>query len=348
MKDLSRLRILLVEDNALDARAMKRLLRHDAETTFFVEHVESLAAALTSLEAESFDCVLLDLSLPDSHGLLALDQIVGTDVQVPVVVLTGLHDPTTAVEAVNRGAHDYLPKGHVDGALVARSVRYAIARNHSETTLRSATKQLELAHDRERIAQDLHDTVVQQLFATGMSLQSLAGFLDEPHRVALFDAVDNIDVAIRQLREAIFDLHTRQSVDDGVRELELLVAAQSSVLGFHPAFTKRNLHNIPETVLHEARAVIQEAVANVAKHAQATAVSVSVDLDDDQLLVEVTDNGVGTTSTKPHSEADDRTGHGHRNLASRAEALGGTFRVGPGPGGGTTLRWQVPCSLADR
>ena len=348
MLDLTRLRVLLVEDNALDARAMQRLLRNDAETSFEVLHVENLKDALEVLENDSVDCVLLDLSLPDSHGLLALDQTIAVGAQIPVVVLTGLHDPTTAIEAVNRGAHDYLPKGHVEGDLVARSIRYAIARNHGETVLRSATKQLELAHDRERIAQDLHDTVVQQLFATGMGLQSLSGYLDEPHRSTLIEAVDNIDVAIRQLREAIFDLHTTSSVGSGIRELEVLVEAQSSVLGFHPSFTKRNVHDLPDDLLHEARAVVQEALANVAKHAGASALDVFVFVEDDQFIVEVTDNGRGVAAAPSAGEGDPLSGNGLANLARRAEGFGGSFHLGPGPGGGTKLRWQVPFSFLDR
>jgi len=217
---------------------------------------------------------------------------------------------------VNRGAHDYLPKGHVEGDLVARSIRYAIARNHGETVLRSATKQLELAHDRERIAQDLHDTVVQQLFATGMGLQSLSGYLDEPHRSSLM--------------------------------LEVLVEAQSSVLGFHPSFTKRNVHDLPDNLLHEARAVVQEALANVAKHAGASALDVFVFVEDDQFIVEVTDNGRGVAAAPSAGEGDPLSGNGLANLARRAEGLGGSFHLGPGPGGGTKLRWQVPFSFLDR
>jgi len=345
VNDLAHLRVLLVEDNQLDARTMQRLLSADGDTRFDVQHVEDLKSALEALAVDSIDCVLLDLSLPDASGLHALDETLAASAHVPVVVLTGLDDPATAIEAVDRGANDYLPKGDVNGDLVARSVRYAVARHHSDTEMREATKQLELAHDRERIAQDLHDTVVQQLFATGMGLQALAGFLDDSHRKSIFDAVDNIDHAIRQLREAIFDLHaSAEPVTDGVRELEALVEEQSAVLGFHPTFTKQNVSDLPDSLLHEARAVVQEALANAAKYAKATALEVRVSTDADEFTVEVVDNGVGIDPGASDDSNPGLTGNGIRNLEKRAAAAGGQFTIEPGPSGGTRVRWSVPLS----
>ena len=345
MRDLTRLRVLLVEDNALDARAMLRALAMITETMFEVKHVEDLASALQLLDNEPFDCVLLDLSLLDSKGLLAVDAVVSHAPHAPVVVLTGLDDPRTAVEAVDRGADDYIQKGRADGDVVARAIRYAVARHHAEVTLRSTSAQLKVAHDRGRIARDLHDTVVQQLFATGMGLHALAGTIgDEDSRDTLVSAVDQIDTAIRQLREAIFDLHIDIADHDDEHELDEAIRAQQAALGFRPLVVKRNIDDLDQTLLHEVVSVVCEALANVAKHAQATSAEVTVSVDEGQVTAEVIDNGTGMTEAPPGRGIDKLTGHGLANMATRADALGGSFSVRPGPGGGTRLTWCVPAA----
>jgi signal transduction histidine kinase len=343
MRDIARLRVLLVEDNPLDARAMKRILAMNTETDFVLSHAEDLSNALQLLENEAFDCILLDLSLPDSQGLLAIDKVVAQSPQAPIVVLTGLDDPTTALEAVDRGAHDFLPKGRVDGDMVARSMRYAVARHHAELSLRDTTKKLEVASDRGRIARDLHDTVVQQLFATGMSLQALASSTtDAASRDQLIEAIDQIDVGIRQLREAIFDLHLVEDDDDETYEIDELVRSKVPVLGFSPTLTKRNVDDLSPTLVHEVVAVIGEALSNITKHARATSAEVSVIVEAGLLKVEITDNGQGISDGRRAICVDDLTGHGLRSMANRAATLGGDFSLHPGPGGGTRVVWTVP------
>lgn len=341
MKNLSRLRVLLVEDNALDAKAMRRTLQVSKETSFSVEHVRDLASAIEILDVDVFDCVLLDLSLPDSNGLLAVDRVVARAPQTPVVVLTGLDDPTTAVEAVDRGANDFLQKGRATGDVVVRSIRYAVARHHAEIELRTTSAQLRVANDRGRIARDLHDTVVQQLFATGMGLHALAGAIeDEQQRETIITSVDQIDTAIRQLREAIFDLHLDLTDDD--TELDDAIRAQTASLGFRPSVNKRNVDDMDVDVMHEVVSVVGEALANVAKHAEATSAEVTVSVDDGWVTAEVIDNGRGVTRSNCSTQPDELGGWGVNNMASRAESLGGRFALRPGPGGGTKLTWSVP------
>ncbi len=343
MPNLTPLRVLLVEDNALDARAILRALAMITDTLFDVHHVEDLASALQILDDEPFDCVLLDLSLPDSQGLLAVDAVVTRAPHAPVVVLTGLDDPRTAVEAVDRGAHDYIQKGRADGDVVARSIRYAVARHHSEVALRATSAQLKVAHDRGRIARDLHDTVVQQLFATGMGLHALAGTIgDDSSRQTLISAVDQIDLAIRQLREAIFDLQLDSPDRDEDHELDAAIRTQGQTLGFLPLVEKHNIDHLDQTLLHAVVSVVSEGLANVAKHAQATSAKVSVSVDDGHVTAEIIDNGTGIVEPALNRETNRLDGNGLHNLAARADALGGSFSVRPGPGGGTRLTWRVP------
>ena len=133
--NLEGIRVLLVEDNPGDARLFVELVRETGSGHLKLEHVERLSSALERLSREHFDVVLLDLSLPDAQGLDTLTRAHGHAPKVPIVVLTGLDDELLAVKAVRLGAQDYLVKGHVDGDLLVRSVRYATERGRAMEAL---------------------------------------------------------------------------------------------------------------------------------------------------------------------------------------------------------------------
>ncbi len=131
------IKILLVEDNPGDARLLREMLAQAAPGQFQLTLVERLGAALQSLGQASFDLVLLDLSLPDSHGLETFLQVRDQESGLPIIVLSGLDDEALAVRAVREGAQDYLVKGQVDGDLLVRAMRYAIERGQTETFMRA-------------------------------------------------------------------------------------------------------------------------------------------------------------------------------------------------------------------
>jgi signal transduction histidine kinase/CheY-like chemotaxis protein len=133
------MRVLLVEDNDDDVLLIREAL---SETTVKIERAERLSAALEQLAKGGLDVVLLDLSLPDAHGLETIGRMRRQAPGVPIVVLTGLNDEEAAVKAVEEGAQDYLIKGQVDGHLLARSLRYAIHRHRSEETLKERNREL--------------------------------------------------------------------------------------------------------------------------------------------------------------------------------------------------------------
>jgi len=132
------LKVLLVEDNAADARLVTELLREVAPASLKLTHVGRLAQALRYLSDEGFSAVLLDLSLPDSQGLETFAQAHALAPDAPIVVLTGLRDEGVAARAVREGAQDYLVKGQVDGPMLYQSIRYAIERHHFKETLRAS------------------------------------------------------------------------------------------------------------------------------------------------------------------------------------------------------------------
>src|SRR5687768_16374166 len=114
------LRILLDEDNPGHARLLRELLREAPSLRCALTHVERLADARSRMEEQGADVVLLDLSLPDAHGIESVTGMLEVAREAPIIVLSGLDDETIALKAVQAGAQDYLVKGNVDGALLGR------------------------------------------------------------------------------------------------------------------------------------------------------------------------------------------------------------------------------------
>ena len=342
MIDLTKLRVLLVEDDELDQRVMARHLERYEPTDYIVDVVGSLGEGLAALHSGEFDCVLLDLSLPDSEGLASIQALLDKAPGIAVVVLTGLDDPAVAVAAVEHGAQDYLTKQRVDTELVGRSVRYAVARQHGEAELRSTQDLLGILQDRERIGRDLHDTVIQQLFATGMSLQGAMARATNPAlRSSLESSVAGIDDAIRQLREAIFGIHSGADSDPLSTAMTRVLSDETPALGFAPTLRVHpDAEGVAGDLRRELLATLREALSNVAKHAHASACEVSLDRTDGLVVLTVTDNGVGIDSF-PVRPADHLSGRGLKNMTQRAEGLSGSLEVRPGPGGGTSLEWRA-------
>jgi signal transduction histidine kinase len=192
--------------------------------------------------------------------------------------------------------------------------------------------------DRERIARDLHDLVIQRLYATGMSLEGVTarlGDTDNGRRVS--GAVDALDETIKEIRSAIFSLQARPADDEGSMRGRILAVVDdaASQLGFPPEL--RMTGRLDESYLAEAGehllGVLREALSNAARHAHATRVEVAVDCTA-ELSLTVRDNGIGMPDTGRRS--------GLANLAERAQQLGGALNVGPADGGGLELRWCVP------
>ena len=137
------IRVLLVEDSAADARLMQEFLEGTPAYQFQIFHVVRLHQALQKLETNRYDAILLDLTLPDSDGLESLARLLAAVRSVPIVVLTNMNNPELAVEAVRRGAQDYLVKRQLTQELLVRSLRYAIERKQQAEALHQANNALE-------------------------------------------------------------------------------------------------------------------------------------------------------------------------------------------------------------
>jgi signal transduction histidine kinase len=195
---------------------------------------------------------------------------------------------------------------------------------------------LVVLEDRERIARDLHDVVIQRLFATGMQLQGVAPHALRPDAAKRINAaVDDLDATIRDIRRAIFELRT--PVGTSLRsELHEAVEASAATLGFKPSLDVSGPVDsaVPDDVVPELLAVLREALSNAARHARAGAVRVSVRAADGEVMIQVEDDGIGTDPAAARG--------GLVNMGERARDLGGSFAVGPASGRGTLVTWRVP------
>ena len=214
----------------------------------------------------------------------------------------------------------------------------------SRDRLREAEDAVVLADDRDRIARDLHDTVIQRLFAAGLSLQAVATIADDRVRRRLETTVEDLDETIKELRTAIFSLQAPRPGPAGLRGRLLEVASDAGVvLGFEPRIQFEGaIDALSERIAEQLVPTLREALSNVVHHAAASHVRVTVTVtagDDDtaggDATLVVIDDGLGIAG-------DVLGGNGLANMARRAEKLGGAMATGPGPDGGLRVEWRVP------
>ena len=209
---------------------------------------------------------------------------------------------------------------------------------------RHDAERLAVLQDRDRIARDLHDLVIQRLYATGMSLEGTMPMITRPEVASrITNAVDAMDETIKEIRSTIFQLQARGigTGPDLRGEIVALVDDMTDMLGFAPSLRLGSGlgGDISPEVTDQLLAALREALSNAARHANASQVDVTVDAGSDGMLtVQVTDNGTGIPDGGRRS--------GLRNLASRAEKLGGELRLEPAnpdaSAPGTRLEWRVP------
>lgn len=204
--------------------------------------------------------------------------------------------------------------------------------------LRTNVRDLTLAEERERLARDLHDTVIQRLFGVGLALQiSLSSVLDDGVRRRINNVLDELDATIHEIRTTIFEIDQDQPVGES---LEYRVAALSreveSRLGI-PVKLKvaSGIDNeIGPRCTHHVVQALREILSNIVRHSEATIVQIQVDTTRNWIEVVVRDNGVGFMPNIG-------SGRGLRNLASRARELGGDCTIESEPGRGTWVRWTA-------
>jgi signal transduction histidine kinase len=209
---------------------------------------------------------------------------------------------------------------------------------------RQELQRLAMFEDQERMARDLHDTVIQRLFATGMSLQGTTRAVTDPWALGrITTAVEDLDVTIRQIRTVIFGLEEpRGDRTAALRSQALEVTAEAArALGFDPqvAFEGPLDTLVAASMADDVLATLREALSNVARHAGARRVDVNLRIVDGSLELSVDDDGIGIDPVRRAG-----SGRGIGNMGERVERYGGVLTLAPGRAGGTRLIWQVPLS----
>ena len=215
--------------------------------------------------------------------------------------------------------------------------------HHTIATIRDVSDRQEFAtemamlHDRERIARDIHDMVIQRLFAAGMSLQAVQGRAQPPvvaDRIA--STINELDDTIRELRAAIFRLGQQGEKRSLSAQLTEIVHERSRHLGFEPELRiVGDIDHLPDFIADQLVATVTEGLSNVVRHAEATDARIHIEHVGDRLSLSIADNGRGLP------DAPKRSG-GLSNMMWRAAELGGSCTVGPNEPSGTVLAWVVP------
>jgi signal transduction histidine kinase len=257
---------------------------------------------------------------------------IGPAMLVPLVGVEGVRG--VLISGRNRGGHRYTED---DLEMIETFASHtSLALELSEA--RQGQQRMVLMEDRARIARDLHDHVIQQLFAAGMTVQAvIAGMGSADQAQTLEKVVDTLDDAVKQVRTSIFQLRPHQTDSSSLRAAVLAVVTDLvPALGFNPGVSFEGpVDAVSDAPLAEhVTAVVREALSNVAKHAHATSAHVRVHASASQLDVTVQDDGTGLVSKR-------RSGLG--NLRDRAEERDGTLSINePPPRQGTALVWSIP------
>jgi signal transduction histidine kinase len=284
----------------------------------------------------------------------------------PVAVVDARVDPRitqTVIEAADAGPALFVPLGTEDagvGTLVVTNKQHSQPFSEETITLLESfagqaalslrlgaaardREQLAVLGDRDRIARDLHDLVIQRLFATGMSLEGAVRGMQPATAVDRVQrAVDDLDTTIKEIRSTIFALQSPAPIaGEGLNAaLRHAVGSASSSLGFDPRIEIEGPLDttVPLHVGEQLLAVLREALSNAARHAEATMVAVRVAVSHTDVVLSVQDNGIGLPVAGHRS--------GLTNLARRAKDLGGRFDARPTESGegGTLVEWRVPLS----
>ncbi|GII81657.1 histidine kinase [Sphaerisporangium rufum] len=277
--------------------------------------------------------VVSDLAGTEPPGIVAAGHPIGPAVAVPLGAAGAVRGVLTLGKRSGRFpfSQSHVRMLHSFAGQASIALELAEARQDAE--------RLGLLEDRDRIAKDLHDVVIQRLFAVAMTLMSTVRLVERPETAArLRHAIDELDGTIRQIRSTIFALRApRDAADPALRgQIVELVEAARGHLGFLPGLRMDGpLDNgVPPGLAEQLLAVLREALSNIVRHAHATGARVAVEVAGSWLTLVVEDDGVGLPPEGRRS--------GLRNLEERAVRLGGRFSACAPDTGGTRLTWSVP------
>lgn len=360
-----RIHVLLIEDDAVDREQVFRLLGAE----FSLSSVAHGGDALRFLDGQQPDAVLLDYHLPDMEGMALLPQLVERD--LPVILLTGENRPEVIVEAMQRGAQDYLVKGQIDRSALAHAIQNAVekvalkrelaqhqiqlanqaaALRRSNARVRALASALTLAEQRERrrISRILHDHVQQMLYGIQMRLYlfelDVADYAGAEAHVS--EMGELIEEAINATRTLTVELSPPVLRNEGLAAALAWLAnhmEQLYDLRVHLALADED--RLPSD---ELRVLVfqlaRELLFNVVKHAQVKEASIAMESDEDCFVLRIADEGVGMDPSRLESARGEAGGFGLYQVRERLELFGGEVKIQSAPGTGTCVEVRLPAA----
>jgi signal transduction histidine kinase len=371
------LKVLLIEDNPGDVRLIREMFAEAKHPVFKVESVDRLTDGLARVIESQFDVILLDLSLPDSSGLDTFVTLNGASEHLPIVILSGLNDETTAIECVNAGAQDYLIKGEVDSHLLIRSLRYAVARGVLEkersqllASERAARAQAEAANRAkdEFLAMVSHELRTPLSAMLGWSRMLTTGKLDPETVSRGIEAIERNARAQTQLIGDLLDISriTTGKLQLNVRPLRLDSVITNTIDAMRPTAQAKQIllnANLDTNGGHisgdpdRLQQIIWNLLSNAIKFTPAGGrVEINLERVGTHIQITVADTGQGINAEfLPHvferfRQADSSTtrkfgglGLGLSIVRHLVELHGGTVQVdSPGEGQGATFTVRFP------
>jgi signal transduction histidine kinase len=277
---------------------------------------------------------------PDSYGFPEHHPAMTSFLGVPIRVRGEVFGNLYLTDKRDGGAFTDIDEDLAVALASAAAVAIENARLHAKLG------DLMVVEDRERIARDLHDTVIQRLFATGLSLQGAAARVADPEIAdRLQAAADDLDETVRHIRTTIFGLQRQRIPGRSVRQEVLdLIGESSQTLGFDPIVRFDGPIDlvVEDALADHVLAVTREAISNVARHAGASHLEIRLGVESQVLSIDAIDDGKGIDASAVAGGSGEGTSQGLKNMQIRAERVGGSLTVEPVPGGGTWLRWEAP------
>ena len=378
-----RIEILLVEDNHGDARLVREAIAEAGNSQFELTRVERLSEALQHLSTNGCDVILLDLSLPDSHGFDTFAKVHAQTPQVPIMVLSGLDDETLAVKAVRQGAQDYLVKGQAEGNLLVRAIRYAIERKQADEALRQRTEELEKAYEELKA---MHDFMIESArlralgeMASGVAhdFNNILSIIIGRAQLALEDTKDpGVVNALQIIEETGLDGaqtvrrlqdFARVRIDQDFDSVNLNAIVESALQMVEPRRAEGQEMGVAAidicTELEKLAPVngnpseLKEALVNILFNAMDAMpdggkITVKTMVENDQVVVSISDTGVGMTDEIKSKIFDPFfTTKGHHGFGMGLSVTygivtrhRGTIDVDSAPGKGTSFHIKLPAA----
>ncbi len=342
------IRILLVEDDEDDYFLTEDLLDQARGQRFDLEWIDEPDEALEKMLSMEHDVYLIDYRMGAENGLELLRAAVAGGCKAPIILLTGQGDHEVDMYAMEAGAVDYLIKAEISAEKLERSIRYAMQRKKVESELAETQQRLADSSEAERLhlARELHDGPLQDLIGARFQLQALKTQLKEDKNKLLLQTIqDNLYVVMDGLRSMCHELRPPSLAPFG---LQVAIEAYADrFCAAHPQIQiqlelDEDKLSLPERFSLALYRIYQHALANIARHAEASNIRVQFKLTNHQVILKIVDDGCGFVVPDNFLELA-RQGHlGLLGSKERANAIGGKLQVKSAPDCGTTLLAIAP------